>query len=260
MALIVRYEPTGHKIDLEHATEEDMAIIRELHNRPNGIHRGGKLLTCLKDWEAEQAGQIPPIDREMTVKYLASYNTWFAAHLAGGSHGSHKIIQAESLAHRRQKEYWCTAAQSVGLQARTEVKIDGGTLDVAITGLAVATDIECQRSTNKERKIAHRTRVYDKAGYLPVWFNAASGQRPQWLRTVPFLGHYVHRLGQRKALAGHSARDRPRIPRKAALRLRHLRRLALPPAQPQGLRSAAMHQRNVGHGALAQPFPVRMVA
>lgn len=69
-----------------------------------------------------------------------------------------------------------------------EFPVPGGKLDVAITGGAVRTDIEIQRSHITAPVAKGRTTRYARAGFLPVWFNDTGGRQLPWLREVPAMG------------------------------------------------------------------------
>jgi hypothetical protein len=172
MATDVRYEPEGRDLDLAHLPPCDYELVTGLYGT---IKRGDRVLTCL----------VTGGDTEMYVK-RSKNGTLFGSHFPGAGHGVHPI-NPETIEHRRQKDYWARAAEACGLDAATEVRIPGGVLDVAITGGAIATDVEVQRIEVKTATVARRTRVYSRAGFLPVWFNDR-GTRPLWLRTVPALG------------------------------------------------------------------------
>lgn len=172
MATDVRYEPEGRELDLAHLSPSDYELATGLYGK---VKRGDRVLTCL----------VTGGDIEMYVKRSRN-GTFFGSHFPGEGHGDHPITR-ETIEHRRQKDYWARAAKACGLDAATEVRVPGGVLDVAITGGAVATDVEVQRVEVKTATVTRRTRVYSKAGFLPVWFNDR-GARPLWLKAVPALG------------------------------------------------------------------------
>jgi hypothetical protein len=72
-------------------------------------------------------------------------------------------------------------------------------MDVVISGGDVPTDIEVQHSEIHEKEVRRRTTRYYRAGYLPVWFNDAGGDRPRWLYEVPALGCNALRDGPGRA-------------------------------------------------------------
>jgi hypothetical protein len=172
MATDVRYEPEGRELDLAHLPPTDYELVTSLYGK---IKRGDWVLTCL----------VTGGDIEMYVR-RSKNGKFFGAHFPGEGHDYHPITR-ETVEHRRQKDYWARAAEACGLDAATEVPVPGGVLDVAVTGGAVATDIEVQRVAVKPATVARRTRVYGRAGFLPVWFNDW-GPRPLWLKGVPALG------------------------------------------------------------------------
>jgi hypothetical protein len=172
MTTYVRYLPEDRRLDLASLAPGDYQLITELHGE---IRRGEPVLLCLMP-----GGQ----DGEMFVRKTGA--RYFAAHFPGEGHGPHPIA-LESPEHRRQKEYWARGAEAAGLRAATEYPVPGGRLDVAITGGAVATDIEIQRSEITAAAAKGRTTRYARAGFLPVWFNDG-GTRPLWLKEVPALG------------------------------------------------------------------------
>jgi hypothetical protein len=169
----VRYVPEDRELDLSALTADDYKLITGLHG---AIRHGDPVLLCREPG----AG-----DGEMHIRDQGR-GRYIAAHFPGGAHGSHPI-SLESAEHQRQKEYWARSAQAAGLRATIEYTVPGGRLDVAITGGAVATDIEIQRSEITARTAKVRTSKYFKAGFLPVWFNDGSA-RPLWLNEVPALG------------------------------------------------------------------------
>lgn len=177
MAGHVEYVPDKRVLDFGSLSPDDYALVVSLHGV---IHRGDQILKCL-----EPGGH----NSFMQVK-RSPLGNYFGAHYAGDAHGVH-VAEPETLEHRRQKDYWQQAAEDVGLTAVTELPVPGGKLDVAITGGKVATDVEVQHTAIAQATVTRRTRTYARAGFLPVWFNDASGARPTWLRTVPFMGSSV---------------------------------------------------------------------
>jgi hypothetical protein len=173
MATFVRYVPENRDLDLASLSLRDYQLITRLHGE---IRRGEPVLICLR-----------PGGRNGEMFIRERDGRFFAAHFKGGAHeGGHEVV-LESLAHRRQKEYWVRGAEAAGLRAAVEWPVRGGRLDVAITGGAVDTDVEIQRSEITQALARRRTTLYFRAGFLPVWFNDG-GERPLWLREVPALG------------------------------------------------------------------------
>jgi hypothetical protein len=83
-----------------------------------------------------------------------------------GGHGSHAIA-LESDEHRRQKDYWCRAAEDAGYRVSTEFHTGGGTiLDVAIDGpRQTGVEIQPAATSNCHSAGAHnvqRTQVHGK--------------------------------------------------------------------------------------------------
>ncbi len=172
VSTLVRYTPQDRVLDLAHLSPTDYNLITGLHGT---IRHGDRVLLCLR------AGSG---DDEMYIRRRGAKH--FAAHFPGGAHGDHPVA-LETDGHRRQKDYWARAAEANGLHACIEMPVRGGKLDVAITGGSVATDIEVQRTEIPVSLVKSRTTVYQKAGYLPVWFNDW-GARPKWLYDVPAMG------------------------------------------------------------------------
>jgi len=179
MTTHVRYTPENRVLDLSRLPLSDYQLITSLHGT---IKRDQGVLICLR-----------PPGGEMHVACRAG--KYYAAHFPGGAHGDHPIT-LETDEHRRQKDYWVQAAESAGLHVETEVSLptgERGSMDVAITGSQVDTDIECQRNKpapgdRDHRSVPQRTAKYCRAGFLPIWFNGRGVSIPMWLAKVPALG------------------------------------------------------------------------
>lgn len=176
MTTLVRYVPDARELDLACLDSEDFQLITSLHGQ---IQRSEGVLICL----APGGG-----NGELYIRKGRDGSKFFAAHFPGGAHGDDHPIEAESIGHKRQKDYWARAAQDAGFNATTEFPVPGGKLDVAITDGSVPTDIEIQKSNIDGRTAKSRTTRYAKAGYQPVWFNEVGARRMRWLREVPALG------------------------------------------------------------------------
>jgi hypothetical protein len=174
MTTFARYMPQDRVLNLARLSQADLDLVVGLRGN---ISRGDRVLICLMPGGG---------NGEMFIRKDGD-DIYRAVHFPGGAHGPHPVA-LETIEHRRQKEYWARAATDHGLTATLEVPVKGaGVLDVAITGGAVDTDIEIQRTAITAAKVKARTTRYAKAGYLPVWFNDA-GARPPWLNDVPALG------------------------------------------------------------------------
>lgn len=112
---------------------------------------------------------------------------FWAAHFAGGAHGKHEIV-LESDEHKREKDYWCRAAEDAGFRSEKEVSTGKGTrLDVAISGGRISTGIEVQRSEIPGVQVKSRTTRSFRANWLPIWFSDWD-RTPPWFHSVPSLG------------------------------------------------------------------------
>jgi hypothetical protein len=171
MSTWVRYAPENRELDLSRLAPTDYELISGLHGE---IRQGDATLLCLQA-SSDQASAEMYIRRKCGM--------YWAVHFPGYGHGPHAITM-ESDEHRRQKDYWCRAAQDVGFDATTEFRTGKGTvLDVAIRGNR-HTGVEIQHSYNKASVIKTRTTKSFKAGWLPVWF-LDSDRRPDWFYEVP---------------------------------------------------------------------------
>jgi hypothetical protein len=172
VSTLVRYTPQNRVLDLAGLSPTDYNLITGLHGN---IRHGDRVLLCLRPGSGDDEMYI----RKRGVKH-------FAAHYPGGAHGPHPVA-LETDGHRRQKDYWARAAEDNGLHSCIEMPVRGGKMDVAITGGVIATDIEVQRTEIPVSLVKSRTTIYQKAGYLPIWFNDW-GSRPRWLYDVPAMG------------------------------------------------------------------------
>jgi hypothetical protein len=177
MTTYATYAPENRDLQLDKLSAADFELITSLHGE---IKRGERTLIC----------RVNGNNGEMFVRRYASDSgdIYRAVHFAGGAHGPHPIA-LETVEHRRQKDYWARAAADSGYAADLEVPVNGaGVMDVVISGGDVPTDIEVQHSEIHQKEVRRRTTRYYRAGYLPVWFNDAGGDRPRWLYDVPALG------------------------------------------------------------------------
>lgn len=174
MSTLVRFGPDGRVLDLAKLSSDDYALIRSLHGE---IRRGQRVLNCLQSTASADAAEM----------YIRAVNDrYWAVHFAGGAHGEHEIA-LETDEHRRQKDYWCRAAEDGGYSVAKELSTGGGTvLDVAIDGPR-RTGVEVQRSTVHTKLVKARTTKSYRAGWLPVWF-LDSDRKPTWYHQVPAVG------------------------------------------------------------------------
>jgi len=177
----VHYVPEHRDLDLGKLSGADYRVITSLHNE---IKRDDRVLLCL---EHGGDGAMHVVRRQATSSAPEKY---FARHFAGEGHDRHDDdheISRKSAEHQNEQDYCARPPQDAGMTVGQEVVVDGGVLDVAITGCVVPTDIEIQRYEQHSRKINNRTKTYYAAGYLPAWFNDW-GPRPRMLDSVPALG------------------------------------------------------------------------
>lgn len=100
----------GTTVDLSALTPSDTARIAELHGN---IERGDGVLECKEPGGGEM--------------YLRKHgDRYYAAHFPGAQCTADHTMTPETDEHKRQKDYWCRAADSAGFEAVPEYKTTGG--------------------------------------------------------------------------------------------------------------------------------------
>ncbi|ETT28762.1 hypothetical protein RR21198_5877 [Rhodococcus rhodochrous ATCC 21198] len=168
MSTLARLE--GTTVDLSALTPAEMARIGELHGN---IDRGDHTLECM------EAG-----GGEMFIRRRG--DRYFAVHFSGSGCSATHDVAPETDEHKRQKEYWCRAADRVGYEAVPEYKTNGGTrVDVLVKG-TVLVGAEVQHSRLKLTAARSRTTKTANAGIVPLW-TSDSQREPTWLHKIPSI-------------------------------------------------------------------------
>lgn len=160
----------GTTVDLSTLTPSDMARIAELHGN---IERGDGVLECKESGGGEM--------------YLRKQgDRYYAVHFPGAQCTGDHTMTPETDEHKRQKDYWCRAADSAGYEAIPEYKTTGGTrVDVLVKG-PVLVGAEVQHSNLKLAAAHNRTTKTARAGIVPLW-TSDSARQPAWLHKVPSM-------------------------------------------------------------------------
>lgn len=160
----------GTIVDLSALTPSEMARIAELHGN---IKRDDRALECME-----------PGGGEMFLRRVG--DRYHAVHFSGSHCNGNHTVTPETDEHKRQKDYWCRAADSAGYEAVPEYKTAGGTrVDVLVKG-PVLVGAEVQHSGLKLAAARKRTTKTANAGIVPLW-TSDSDREPAWLHKVPSM-------------------------------------------------------------------------
>ncbi|MGW0891587.1 competence protein CoiA family protein [Saccharopolyspora sp. NPDC002578] len=178
MSTQVRYTPEDRVLDLARLSTRDHQLIQSLRG---SIVRGQGTLLCLESGADGAAA-------EMFIRRCSRGRYW-AVHFVETTPCDHGD-PIESDEHRRQKDYWCRAAEDAGYRVSMEFSTGRGTrLDVAIEGPRL-TGIEVQRSYAQDQAVKARTTKSYRAGWLPIWF-LDSDRTPDWVHHVPAVNSTI---------------------------------------------------------------------
>jgi hypothetical protein len=198
------------------ADERDRALAERVYMHISRSRRPGRVQLECRDHghvdDPELIARRDPADGRVhgILVYLrkrdegTGHERWEIVHFDGTA--SHVVLSGkpESDQHLREKDEWCTAADSAGYDARREEPLpNGGTADVLILGPAIHIDIEVQRTHQKRATVLRRTERNTSPGISPLW---STDRLTDWNRDDAVPNVRTNELPE-----GHSPRDTWRV-------------------------------------------------
>lgn len=183
MAIKATYLDTGQEIDLERASEPEMAeLLTDLHHRTTRGDRprpGRASLEC-----REHDGPDGPYHGAWVYLRRDRHDRWVLAHFDREKFTDH-VAAVMTDQHRWQQDYWQRAGDAAGYATAQEKHLPGVRLDVAIFGPKATIGVEVQHSALTSRAVLIRTTKAHAHGVTSLWSGDRPDAPPDWAYRVP---------------------------------------------------------------------------